>query len=138
MTLVKFVHSAIVHLQRIRLNSRLRQAFGAGRRSFVPLKTLRILIRVAGLRQRDGNRQTSEGDCDHDTQFEWINLQHGSLTVGQRMKMRPPLVACVYGAAIGRSFDEGIGSRYDEISGLDWVVPNWNVRTWAVFFLLRR
>ena len=43
-----------------------------------------------------------------------------------------------YGAAIRRSFHEGIGSRYDEISGLDRAVPNWNVRAWGCIFPLRR
>ncbi len=41
---------------------------------------------------------------------------------------------CFYGEAIRRSFHEGIGSRYDEISGLDRAVPNWDLRAGAVIF----
>src|SRR6185437_477425 len=45
---------------------------------------------------------------------------------------------CFYGEATGPSFDEGIGSRYDEISGSDRAVPNWNVMVKCPFFLLLR
>lgn len=47
---------------------------------------------------------------------------------------RLPHFTCLYGEAIRRSFHEGIGSRYDEISGLDWAVPNWNARASATVF----
>jgi hypothetical protein len=43
----------------------------------------------------------------------------------------------MYGGAMGRSFHEGIGSRYDEISGLDRAVPKRNARANAAFFLIR-
>ena len=43
------------------------------------------------------------------------------------MLVRP--ARCFYGEAIRRSFHEGIGSRYDEISGLDRAVPKRDVRT---------
>jgi hypothetical protein len=44
-----------------------------------------------------------------------------------------------YGEVTRRSFDERIGSRYDEISGLDRPVPNWNApRSAALFFAVFR
>ena len=54
---------------------------------------------------------------------------------GQRSMWPPPLFTCLYGEAIERSFHEGIGSRYDEISGLDWLFQNGTPARTSHFFV---
>ncbi|MHB1840037.1 MAG: hypothetical protein ACYCPD_09775 [Acidobacteriaceae bacterium] len=100
------------------------------------MKSLRILICGLALCERYGNGQTAEDECDGDTQLERIDLHDGNLTAGQPSMSRLPRFTCVYGAAMGRSFNEGIGSGYDEISGLDRAVPKWNAgESAAIFFV---
>jgi hypothetical protein len=55
-----------------------------------------------------------------------MSFHDANLIAKQRVDVAVPPARCLHSEPVRRSFDEGISSRYDEISGLDRAVPDWN------------